>query len=348
MEVKGMEIQKKVMPKERNRAGLAILVLLVSIIALGLAIILSVTSGAAKVSLNTIIDAVIAFDPSNSQQLLVRDMRIPRALCGVLIGAALAVAGAMMQGITRNPLADSGLMGLSSGAGLFLAFALVFLKGASYTQIVILTFLGAALGAGCVHFITSLVPGGNRAIKLVLAGATVSTLFSAISQAIAITANASQNIMFWIMGNVSGTSWQQLRIAGPIITLSILIAIAISRRISIMSMGEEMAIGIGVNTKVTGRIGTILIILLSGTSFALCGSITFVGIMIPHFVRFLVGPDYRFVIPLSAVQGGLLVVAADYFAKTINQPAEIPLGAVISLVGVPIFLYYARKERGKA
>lgn len=331
-----------------NRSLIGIIALIISLLALGFCMVLSIFNGAADISLDTISDAIFSFDAGNSKHLLLRDMRIPRALAGALIGAALAVAGAIMQGMTRNPLADSGLMGLSSGAGLFLAFALVFLHGITYSQTIFLTFLGAAFGAGCVHLISILVPGGNSTIKLVLAGATVSTLFSALSQAIALTSNASQNIMFWTMGNVSGTNWEELKVASPIIIICILIAITISRRISIMNMGEEMALGIGVNTKHTGRIGTLLVVLLSGTSFALCGSITFVGIMVPHFARFLVGPDYRWIIPLSSVQGALLVVVADLLAKTMDKPQEIPLGAVISMVGVPIFLYYAHKERGRA
>lgn len=343
-----MKGEHKVNRKKKNRIWIGSIILAVSLILLGILLFISITVGAADLTLGMIKDALFHFEADNAKHLLLREMRIPRALAGALIGAALAVAGAIMQGMTKNPLADSGLMGLSSGAGLFLAVALVYLNGITYSQTVLLTFLGAAVGAVCVQIISGLVPGGNSAMKLVLAGAAVSTLFSAISQAIAISANASQNIMFWTMGNVSGTSWGQLKIAAPLILLCILIAIMIARRISILNMGEEMAVGIGVNTKHTRRIGNLLVIILSGTSFAVSGSITFVGIMIPHFVRFLVGPDYRLIIPLSAVQGALLVVLADILAKTIDSPTEIPLGAVISLVGVPVFLYYAHRERGKA
>lgn len=333
-------------PKKR-RVEICILVIIGSFFVLLTAVLISIMTGAANLSVQTVFDAFTSFESGNSNHILVRDMRVPRALAGVLIGAALAVAGAIMQGVTKNPLADSGLMGLSAGAGLFLAISLIFLKGMSYSAIVIMTFLGAAFGAIFVHIISALVPGGNHPMKLVLAGATVSTLFSAVSQAIAIYTNTSQNIMFWTMGNVSGTSWNQLKIGGLVIIFSILVAIVLSRRISILNMGEEMAKGIGVNTKQTRIIATILVVLLSGTSFALCGSITFVGMMIPHFVRFLVGPDYRLIIPISAVQGAALVAIADVLSKTLNPPTEIPLGAIISVIGAPIFLYYARKEKGR-
>ncbi|WP_349672380.1 iron ABC transporter permease [Lacrimispora sp.] len=330
--------------KYRSRV---IIVISGSLFVLCVAIFISIMTGAANLTFQVVSDSFFSFHADDSNHLLVRDMRVPRAISGALIGAALAVAGAMMQGMTRNPLADSGLMGLSAGAGLFLAVSLIFLKGMSYSGIIGMTFLGAAFGAGSVHLISILVPGGNESMKLVLAGATVSTLFSAISQAIAIYTNASQSIMFWTMGNASGVTWSQLRIGGPVIAASIVAGIGLSKRISILNMGEEAARGLGVNTGQTRRLGTILVVLLSGTSFALCGSITFVGMMIPHFVRFLVGPDYRLIIPVSALQGAVLVVVADVFSKTINAPAEIPLGAVIGVIGVPIFLYYASKERGR-
>jgi iron complex transport system permease protein len=338
---------KDIYQPKKGRVEICILVIIGSFLVLLTALLISIMTGAANLSLQTVFESFLSYDNGNTNHLLVRDMRVPRALAGVLIGAALAVAGAIMQGVTKNPLADSGLMGLSTGAGLFLAISLIILKGMNYSGIVIMTFLGAAFGAVCVHIISTLVPGGNHPMKLVLAGATVSTLFSAVSQAIAIYTNTSQNIMFWTMGNVSGTRWNQIKIGGPVILLSILVAIVLSRRISILNMGEEMAKGIGVNTKQTRIIATVLVVLLSGTSFALCGSITFVGMMIPHFVRFLVGPDYRLIIPISAVQGAALVAIADVLSKTLNPPAEIPLGAIISIIGAPIFLYYARKEKGR-
>lgn len=338
---------KDVNHSNKSRIRTFVLIMIGSLLLLVAAMLVSIMTGAANLSVQTVLDSFVSFENGNSNHILVRDMRVPRALSGALIGAALAVAGALMQGMTKNPLADSGLMGLSAGAGLFLAISLVILNGMSYQGIIFMTFLGAAMGAACVHIISTLVPGGNQPMKLVLSGATVSTLFSAISQALAIYTGTSQNIMFWTMGNVSGTNWKQLKIGGPVILISLLVGIAMSRRISILNMGEEMAKGLGVNTKQTRAIGTILVVLLSGTSFALCGSITFVGMMIPHFARFLVGPDYRLIIPLSAVEGAVLVVLADVLSKTLNPPAEIPLGAVISVIGVPIFLYYARKEKGR-
>lgn len=184
-------------------------------------------------------------------------------------------------------------------------------------------------------------------MKLVLSGAAVSTFLVALSQAIAIGNKMSQNLNFWTMGSVSGNSWSQLKVGGPVIGAGILIAILLSRRISILSMGEEVALGLGVRLQFVKTAGTLVVVLLAGTSVALAGTITFVGMLIPHFARYLVGPDYRLIIPLSAVLGALLLVVADIGAKTLSAPSEIPLGALISLLGVPVFLYFARRQKGE-
>lgn len=310
-------------------------------------IVLSIVVGAARIPLSTVADAFLHFDGENMKHLMVIDLRLPRVISGVLVGAALAVAGAVMQGMTRNPLADSGLMGLNSGAALALAICLAYVNNVSYSQIILSAFAGAGAGAVAVYGISSLVPGGNKPMKLVLSGAAVSTFLVALSQAIAIGNKMSQNLNFWTMGSVSGNSWSQLKVGGPVIGAGILIAILLSRRISILSMGEEVALGLGVRLQFVKTAGTLVVVLLAGTSVALAGTITFVGMLIPHFARYLVGPDYRLIIPLSAVLGALLLVVADIGAKTLSAPSEIPLGALISLLGVPVFLYFARRQKGE-
>jgi iron complex transport system permease protein len=341
-----MKTEIEIRKKGGNRTYIAGAILLIGIGVLLILMLLSITQGAATIPISTVVDAFIKFDPDNSKHLLVIDMRLPRVIAAALVGSALAVSGALMQGMTRNPLADSGLMGLNSGAGLALAICFAYITNATYSQIVFMSFLGAGLGACSVYIISSLVSGGNSAMKLVLAGATVSTLLSALSQGIAIISKVSQSITFWTMGSVSGTSWKQIGIASPVILISIFMAIVISHNISILSMGEEVALGLGLKIKHVKFIGTFLVVLLAGTSVALAGTITFVGMLIPHFARYLVGPDYRLIIPCSAVMGALLLVASDIGAKTFNPPSELPIGAIIALLGVPVFLYFARKQKG--
>lgn len=330
-----------------RRGFLAAIIIIAGLILLIVFMSISLTKGAAGIPLSTVVESFIHFDPNSSQHLLVIDMRLPRVIGGVLIGAALAVAGAIMQGMTRNPMADTGIMGLNSGAGLAIALCYAVFKSATYSQIVIASFLGAALGASLVYIISNMVPGNNNPMKLVLAGATVSALLSALSQGFAISAGASQNVTFWTMGSMAGTNWNQIKLATPIILIALTGAVIISRGVSILSMGEEVALGLGVKTKLIKFLGTFIVVLLAGTSVAVAGTVSFIGMMIPHFSRFLIGPDYRLIIPTSAVLGGLMLVASDLFSKTFAPPVELPVGAIIALIGVPVFLYFARKQKGE-
>ncbi len=332
--------------KGKSRPYLAAVLVLFGAAVLLLLMIISITQGAAKIPYSMVVNAFLDFDRENPRHLLVIDMRLPRVLAAALVGSALAVSGALMQGMTRNPLADSGLMGLSSGAGLALAVCVAYLTKVGYSQIIVITFFGAAFGAGAVYIISSLIPGGNSPLKLVLAGATVSTLFSALSQGIAIMTKVSRNVFFWTMGNVSGTDWKQIMAVMPVILLALAGAVALSRSITLLSMGDEVASGLGLRTGLVKAMGTVLVVLLAGTSVALAGMISFVGIVIPHITRFLVGADYRLIIPVSAILGAVLLVAADLGAKTLAAPTELPIGALIAVLGVPVFLYFARRQHG--
>jgi len=341
-------MKQKVENEMKGKRGVrAVLLIIAGCFFLILSMLISITLGAAAIPLSTVVDALLHFDADNLQHLMVVDLRLPRVISAALVGSALAVAGAVMQGMTRNPLADAGLMGLNSGAALAIAVCLAYVTNDSYSQIIISSFIGAAIGALAVYAISNLVPGGNKPMKLVLAGAAVSTFLVAMSQAIAIGNKMSQNLNFWTMGSVSGNSWNQLKVSVPVIICGLIIAIVLSRKISILNMGEEVALGLGVKLNFVKTVGTIVVVLLAGTSVALAGSITFVGMLIPHFARFLVGPDYRLIIPLSAVMGGFLLVIADIGAKTLSAPSEIPIGALISLIGVPVFLYFARRQKGE-
>lgn len=310
------------------------------------AMVVSVMTGAATIPYDTIKDAFFNFDAADSKHLLVVKMRVPRAIIGALVGAALAVSGAIMQGITRNPLADSGLLGLSAGASFALALAFGFFKDLSYSAVVAMTFLGAGAGAAIVFGISSSVKGGARQIKLVLSGACVSALLTAMSQGIALTKGVSQNITFWTMGSISGANWEKVMISAPLILAALAVGRALSKQITMVSMGDEVALGLGVKLGRVKAVGIFIVVLLAGTSVAMAGMIAFVGMIVPHFCRLVVGPNYRWIIPSSAVAGAVLLVVGDIGAKTINPPSELPVGAILSLIGAPVFLYLARQKRG--
>ena len=306
--------------------------------------VLSLHAGAAKISWHEIMEALTAFDASDTMHLIVVDMRLPRLLAGMLVGAALAVSGAVMQGMTQNPMADSGLLGLSSGAGFAVSLCMSVLGVNSQLGLLLGSFLGALAGAGMVYLISALVPGHQMSLKLVLSGAMVSTFLSALSQALALKAGKAQSVMFWTLGSLGGITWQQVCTGAPFILAGLVLAFALSRKITLLSVTEEVAKGLGVNILLVKSLGTLAVVLLSGVSFVLAGSITFVGILTAHFCRFLVGADYRKIIPLSALSGAVLLTLSDILAKGFNPPVEYPVGTFIALVGVPVFLFYARRK----
>jgi iron complex transport system permease protein len=312
---------------------------------LTLAMMFSIAKGAAEIPLATLWDALFHFDPGQTRHLILRDLRLPRVIASALVGASFAVAGAVMQGITRNPMADSGLMGLNAGAGFALSLCFAFFPGLSYRRIILFSFLGAGAGAALVNGIASLRRGGLSPMRLVLAGAAVSALLAALSQGIALYFNVAQNIMFWTAGGVAGSDWNQIRIMLPWIGGGLLGAFALSRSVSLLSLGEDVARGLGLRTGLVNALCSLVVLILAGASVSVVGAVSFVGLLIPHLTRFLVGADYRRIIPFSAVLGALLVVLADLGARTLNPPFETPLGAIIALIGVPFFLYLARKQK---
>lgn len=312
---------------------------------LALAISVSVAKGSVNIPLATVWKAFFQFNPAERLHLIVMDLRLPRALASALVGAAFAVAGAIMQGITRNPMADSGLMGLNAGAGFALSLCFSFFPGLPYLGIIGLSFAGALLGSVLVFGIASMRRSGATPMRLVLAGAAVSALLAALSQGFALYYDVAQNIMFWTVGGMAGTTWKQLLIVSPWVIAALLGAQLLSRSVSLLSLGQEVAQGLGMNTFLVKTLCMAIVLMLAGAAVAVVGAVGFVGLIVPHIARFLTGVDYRWVIPSSAVLGSLLVVLADLGARTFNPPFETPIGVIIALVGVPFFLYLARKER---
>jgi len=277
---------------------------------------------------------------------LIREVRLPRALTAALIGAALAVAGTIMQGITRNPLADPSIIGITHGAGLAIAIALAFLSSGSYWILLLWSFAGSALGAVLVLSFSLLSKERISPVTLTLAGAALSTLFSALSTGIALYFQVAQDLSFWFAGGLSGTKWQHVFLLIPVVLVGLFMSLWISRSLTILALGEEVAAGLGQSHQKVRWIGLIAVILLSGAAVSIAGAIGFIGLVVPHMVRLLVGSDYRRLIPLSAIAGALLLIIADIGARMINPPFETPVSAVTALIGVPFFLYLSRRKRG--
>ncbi|MBM7539970.1 FecCD family ABC transporter permease [Amphibacillus cookii] len=335
-----LEVKKKGLA---SRPVIATIILIGGIIGLLLAIGISVSMGAAEIDVRTVWSAVFQYDSTLVPHQIIQETRLPRVIGAALVGASLAVSGSIMQGMTRNPLADPGLLGLNAGAAFMLAICFAFFPGLSYLYIILFAFVGAALGAGLVFGVGSLAKGGLTPMRLVLAGAAVTALLVALSEGIAIYYRINQDLAFWNAGGVSGAKWENIKIMSPWVILAILGAIVLSKSITLLSLGEEIAVGLGQKTGMIKLFGTLIILILAGSAVSVIGAVGFVGLVIPHITRFLVGYDYRWIIPCSAVLGGVLVVLADLAARMVNPPQETPIGALIAVIGVPFFLYLTRK-----
>ncbi|MBW7474103.1 iron ABC transporter permease [Paenibacillus oenotherae] len=331
--------------KLRSRPWAATFLLTGGLVALVLGLGLSVSFGAKAIPLYTVWQAVFSFNPDVTEHQIIQELRLPRVLGGAMVGACFAVAGAIMQGMTRNPLADSGLLGLNAGAGFMLSLCFAFFPGLPYMYLILYSFLGAALGTAIVFGIGALARGGLTPVRLVLAGAALSALLGALSEGISLYFRTGQDLAFWYAGGVAGTKWPQLKIMFPWVAAAIVGAIVLSRSLTMLSLGEDIAKGLGQRTKLVKLVCAVIVLILAGSAVSVVGAVGFVGLIIPHLTRYLVGVDYRWIIPCSAVLGSLLVILADLAARMINPPQEIPIGALIALLGVPFFLYLARNER---
>lgn len=305
----------------------------------------SVSFGAADMSLATAWGAVFGFNPDISEHQVIRALRLPRTLAGIVVGASLAVCGAVMQGTTRNPLADSGLMGISSGAACGIAVSLALVPGGPYLTQMMFSCIGAALATSLTYLFASAGGRGMTPQRLVLAGLSISMLFGALTSAIAIKYRIGKEMIHWTSGSTASISWIELAVAMPLFALGIGTALAISRSVTLLSMGDDVASGLGLQARRIRLIATLAVLTLTGLAVVIVGPIGFVGLIIPHLARFLVGADYRYIIPMSAIYGAGFLVLADLFGRLYNRPHETPLGIIFAVIGVPCFLYIARKIR---
>ncbi|RRN61704.1 iron ABC transporter permease [Bacillus subtilis subsp. subtilis] len=323
----------------------AVIVLIAGLCLLCLGAFLSISLGAADIHLRTVWDAIFHYQPTKTSHQIIHDLRLPRTAAAALVGALLAVSGAIMQGMTRNPLAEPSIMGVTSGSAFAVSIAFVFFPGLSAMGLVLWSFAGAGLGASTVMGIGMFSRGGLTPVKLALAGTAVTYFFTGISTAIAIRFDVAQDISFWYAGGVAGVKWsgvQLLLIAGAV---GLTLAFFIARSVTVLSLGDDLAKGLGQYTSAVKLVGMLIVVILTGAAVSIAGTIAFIGLIIPHITRFLVGVDYRWIIPCSAVLGAVLLVFADIAARLVNAPFETPVGALTSLIGVPFFFYLARRER---
>lgn len=276
----------------------------------------------------------------------IQTLRWPRLLAAFIVGISFAVSGALMQGVTNNPMASPSILGINAGASFGLAIAMISVPAASLNVSILFAFLGAALATGVILFLAKRVGGKATPVYLALAGTAIGAVFTAVTQMLVVFFEVAQDLSYWTAGGISGIRMEQVFLVLPWTMIGLLIAISISKSVTLLSFGEEVAIGLGSNLDRVRAFAGVTVLILSGSAVALAGPIGFVGLITPHIVRKMVGIDYRRVIPFSALVGTVIVVVADVLTRLVNPPYETPLGAITAIIGVPFFIYLANRRGG--
>ncbi|MFD1387731.1 iron ABC transporter permease [Oceanobacillus sp. FSL W7-1293] len=307
---------------------------------------MSISYGATTVDLHTVWQAVFQFSEGEQAHQVIWELRIPRALAAVLVGAFLAVSGSVMQGMTRNPLASPSIMGVTDGAAFMLVIILAFYPAVSNVGLMFASFIGAGIAVTLVFLIGSFSSSGLTPVKLALAGVAIGTLLRSVSSILSLHFQLERDIGFWLAGGLDGAGWNAITLLLVAGVIGIVLALSIAKSITVLSLGDDLSTGLGQNNTFIKIAGIAVVLILTGAAVSVAGSVGFVGLIIPHITRFIIGTDYRWIIPTSAVFGALLLVNADLIARIINSPFETPVGAITSIIGVPFFLYLARGSGG--
>jgi iron complex transport system permease protein len=307
---------------------------------------LSVGVGAKAIPLGTVLDALFDYDASNNDHLIVRSMRVPRTGVGMLVGAALGASGALMQGLTRNPLADPGILGVNAGAALFVVVAIHVFGVASLLGYAWFAFVGAAVASLIVYTLGSLGREGATPVKLALAGAALTAMIGSITTAILLTdVDTLDQFRFWNVGSLAARNGTIAATVAPFIVVGLVVAIACGPILNGLALGDDVARGLGQRVAMSRMIGALGIVVLSGAATAAAGPIAFVGLAVPHVARAITGPDYRWVMPYSIVLAPTLLLGSDVIGRMIARPGEVQVGIVTAAIGAPVFIALVRSRK---
>ncbi|EDK28693.1 putative ferrichrome ABC transporter (permease) [Vibrionales bacterium SWAT-3] len=298
-----------------------------------------------SLTLNDLVGYWFTFDTSNMTHQILATLRAPRAYAGLLIGASLAVAGLLMQGLTRNPLASPSILGINSGAACFMALAAIGVPIVSELNPILNAVIGALLSGGAVMILGGFFSARSHPLRLVLAGIAITALLIGLTRAALILADdMAYSVLHWLTGSLSTVDDEQWRMLWPPIIVGLGLAISLARNLNLLALGEEVAVGLGSNIRLTRFICSVTIVLLAGASVAIAGPIGFVGLLIPHLVRPMVGHNYHVLIPVSAMAGAALVSWSDALSRAIAFPTETPVGVITALLGTPCFVLIATRK----
>lgn len=319
--------------KNKKRTALTFIV---SVCALFVIIYFNLSIGSSRIALDDFKDYFLTHSDSK-QTFLIHNVRMPRMLAGLLIGGALGLAGLLMQAMTRNPLASPQIFGVNSGASFVIVFITMIMPALS-TYATILAFIGAFIG-GLTVYVLSGSTRGMTPVKLALAGMAIHLFFSSLTQGIILlNEDATSTVMFWLVGSLSSVTWTQVLGITPWLIIAFICTVLISKQLTIMELGEDLATSLGQNVKLMRVMIGILVIVLAGTSVSIAGPIGFVGLIVPHIVKYYIKTDYRFMVPLTMIIGANLLLLSDVLSRLIAFLFESPVGIVTSFIGAFYFL----------
>ncbi|MBR3120081.1 MULTISPECIES: FecCD family ABC transporter permease [Oceanobacillus] len=320
-------------------------VLVIGFVLLGLSVFLSLSLGSRMVGLQEVLDGLFRQDIDSYEANVVRK-RISRTVFSLFCGAALGVSGALMQAVTRNPIADPSILGVNTGASLFVVFGIAFLNISSAHQYIWLALAGAAITSVFVFGIGSLGRSGATPIKLVLAGAATTAALSSLVVAIMIPrSHVMDQFRFWQVGSVGSATWDGIATFIPFLLIGILIAILSAPALNALALGDAIATGLGVRIGILRLVAALGAVLLCGAATALAGPIGFVGLLSTHVMRLVLGPDLRFVIPMSAISGAVILTISDVSGRVIGSPGELEVGVVTAFIGAPLLIILAMRSK---
>lgn len=329
--------------RQRRRRQLGLCVALLALLGL---MATSVCVGTQFIAPAQAWQAVIAFDASDNTHLLVRHVRLPRTLVGVLVGLALGMSGVVMQALTRNPLADPGLLGVTAGAALGIVCAVAFLGIVHIEGYLWFGLLGAGLAGGAVYLLGGM-HRGVEPVRLVLAGAALSVVLLALTQLVLLNTEESVFDQFrhWAVGSLQGRGGELLWPVAGLTGLGLLLAMALGRMLDSLVLGDELGRALGAHPLLVGSLAALAVTLLAGTATAAAGPISFIGLTAPHLARFITGPDHRWLMPYSMLLAALLLLAADCLGRLVVHPGEVGVGIMVALIGGPFFVVLVRRKR---
>ncbi|MEU9124291.1 iron ABC transporter permease [Streptomyces sp. NPDC048506] len=323
-----------------RRLGLTV----VALLALLLAVLLSLAVGSRPFAPSEVLDALVHGGDGDAAQVI-RFLRLPRTEIGLMVGAALAMAGTVMQGITRNPIADPGILGISQGASVAVVIALAFAGVHTLTGYVWFAFAGAGIAAVVVYAIASRGRGGATPVKLALSGAAINALLVSVSMAILTTkAAALDEFRFWQVGSLTGRDAEVAARIWPFLLVGAVLVVSVARGLDALALGEDVARGLGQRVATVRVVGGLGATVLTGAGVAAAGPIAFVGLAVPHLARALVGGDHRWVLPMAALLGPVVVLVSDTVGRVLFPPSEVPAGVMTALIGVPFLVTLVRRK----